>query len=174
MPQWDCFLWEQRKCSRLENVISWMSPKTTVTPTGQVKSLNCKWLGARWRKEERELCQSLSDCLSSFFRRKAPSWWTIINVIISSCRLDICRETRVKIIHLNCKAFKISAKSDTIVVHNVPERQENSELLKNDSLTTGGMLLNVCNVLNIAAVLSECVTSSRLSPIRFFSWVTRL
>lgn len=37
MPQWDCVLWEQRKCSRLENVVGSMSPKTTVTPTGQVK-----------------------------------------------------------------------------------------------------------------------------------------
>lgn len=39
----------------------------------------------------------------------------------------------MKIIHLNSKAFKIRAKSDKIVVHNVPERQENSELLTGDS-----------------------------------------
>lgn len=45
----------------------------------------------------------------------------------------VCRETRVKIIHLNSKAFKIRAKRDKTVVHNVPERQENSELLTGDS-----------------------------------------
>lgn len=53
-PQWGCVLWEQRKCSSIECVISWTSLKATVTPAGQVKLFNCDELEALEEINERK------------------------------------------------------------------------------------------------------------------------
>lgn len=60
MPQWGWVLWEQRKCSSLEDVICWTSLKTTVTPAGQVKLFSCNELGRE--KRERPSRSHLDVC----------------------------------------------------------------------------------------------------------------
>ena len=74
-----CVIWEQRKCSSLEDVICRTSLKTTVTPAGRVKLFSCSKLGASQRIKRENDGKALLEWgfLGGGFGCLAPWKWII-------------------------------------------------------------------------------------------------